>query len=302
MKDITLGFLSKTLNMDNEQLAELLYKKSDDGTLTDDVNENALSELLRLDAERVQKLKPDTKTFFDNGYRKAQAEIAGQWEKKLREKFGVDPDGSAQGDALLDSIKAAFADTQTKPEKIKAHPEYIALEAQLRKQAEDLKAEFEAEIQKRDQTYQREQTWGKVSGEIRTALKSLNPILPQDQAKADRMLELFVNTHFRDLEYQPDGNGGYVVMKDGQRVENQHGPVKALTDLVRETADSGFEFQAQKRAGNAGNSGGNGGATVNLKFGSETDYYKARQEAAGNPARLAEIAAAWRAQQTAGAN
>lgn len=302
MKDIILGFLSKTLNMDNEQLAELLYKKSDDGTLTDEVNENALSELLRLDAERVQKLKPDTKTFFDNGYKKAQSEIAAQWEKKLREKFGVDPDGSAQGDALLDAIKAAAGEHEMKADKVKTHPEYLALETQMRKQAEQLKAEFEAEIEKRETTYKREQTWGQVSSEIRKAIKGLNPILPSDQAKAERMLELFVNTHFRDFEYQPDGNGGFVVMKDGQRVENQHGHVKALNDLVRETADSVFEFQAQKPAGNAGNSGGNGGSTVNLKFGSETDYYKARQEAAGNPARLAEIAAAWRAQQTAGAN
>ena len=302
MKDIFMGYLSRTLNVGDEQLAELLYKKSDDGMLTDEVNENALNQLLALDAERVQKLKPNTKEYFDNGYKKAQAEIAKQWENKLREKFGVDPEGSAQGDALLDAIKAAVGEHAMKADKVKTHPEYLALETQMRKQAEQLKAEFEAEIEKREQTYKREQTWGQVSSEIRTALKGLNPILPSDQAKAERMLDLFVNTHFRDFEYQPDGNGGFVVMKDGQRVENQHGHVKALQDLVKEAADSVFEFQAQKPAGNAGNSGGNGGATVNVKFNSDEDYYKARQEAAGNPARLAEIAAAWRAQQTAGAN
>ena len=108
MKDIFLGFLSKSLNIDNEQLADLLYKKSDDGTLTDDVNENALQTLLQLDAERVQKLKPNTKEYFDNGYKKGQSEVASQWEKRLREKFGIDPDGQLQGDALTDAIKAAL--------------------------------------------------------------------------------------------------------------------------------------------------------------------------------------------------
>jgi len=296
MKDIFLGFLSKTLNMDAEQLAELLHKKSDDGTITDDVNENALQALLQLDAERVQKIKPNTKEYFDNGYKKAQSEIASQWEKRLREKFGIDPDGQLQGVALTDAIKATLSDASTKPEKIKTHPEYLSLESAMRKQAEELKAQFEAELEKQKGAFTREQTWGQASSVIRQAIKGLNPVLPSDQAKAEKMMELFVNTHFRDFDYQPDGNGGWVVLKDGQRVENQHGHVKALNDLVRETAESYFDFHAQKPAGNAGNQGGNGGGSVRTTFKDENDYFSQRAAAGGDRQKLKELSDAWKTQ------
>lgn len=295
MKDILFGFASKTLNMDTEQLAELLHKKSDDGTLTDDVNENALQTLLQLHAEHVQKIKPNTKEYFDNGYKKGQSEVASQWEKRLREKFGIDPDGQLQGDALTDAIKAALSDASAKPEKIKTHPEYLSLEAAMRKQAEELKAQYEAELEKQKSAFTREQTWGQASSVIRQAIKGLNPVLPSDQAKAEKMLELFVNTHFRDFDYQPDGNGGWVVLKDGQRVENQHGHVKALNDLVRETAESYFDFHAQKPAGNAGNQGGNNGA-VRTTFKDENDYFSQRAAAGGDREKLKQLADAWKAQ------
>jgi hypothetical protein len=295
MKDILFGFLSKTLNVDNEQLAELLYKKSDDGTITEDVNESALQTLLQLDAERVQKLKPNTKDYFDNGYKKGQSETATQWEKRMREKFGVDPDGQLQGEALVDAIKAALSDASTKPEKIKTHPEYLSLEAAMRKQAEELKAQYEAELEKQKAAYSREQTWGQASSVIRQAIGGLNPVLPSDKAKAEKMLDLFINTHFREYDYQPDGNGGWIVMKDGQRVENQHGHVKALQDLVRETAEGYFDFQAQKPAGNAGNANGSG-QSVNIKFKDETDYFQQRAAAGGDAQKLKALNDAWKAQ------
>lgn len=296
MKDVVMGYLSKTLNQDNEQLAELLYKKSDDGNLTDDLSENALETLLRLDAERVQKLKPNTKELFDNGYKKGQSEISERWERSLREKFGIEQN-DLKGDAILDAILSRQAEGGMKADKVKTHPEYLALETQLRKREEELRAEFEAEIQKREIAYSREQTWGSVSNLVRQSVRGLNPVLPNDQGKADRLLDLFVNTNFRDFEYQPDGNGGFVVMKDGQRVENQHGHVKALQDLVRETAETYFEFNAQKPAGNAGNT--NTGSPVQTRFNSEDDYYKARAAAAGDPAKQKAVNDAWRAQSAA---
>lgn len=296
MKEIFLGFLSKTLNMDAEELAELLHKKSDDGTITDEVNENALQTLLQLDAERVQKIKPNTKEYFDNGYKKAKSETATQWEKRLREKFGIDPDGQLQGDALTDAIKATISDASTKPEKIKTHPEYLSLESAMRKQTEELKAQYEAELEKQKGAFTKEQTWGQAASVIRQAIKGLNPVLPTDNAKAEKMMELFVNTHFRDFDYQPDGNGGWVVLKDGQRVENQHGHVKALNDLVRETAESYFDFHAQKPAGNAGNQGGNGGGSVRTTFKDENDYFSQRAAAGGDRQKLKELSDAWKAQ------
>lgn len=301
MKDQFLGYLSKTLNLDNEQLAELLYKKSDDGTLTDEVADNALLELLRLDAERVQKIKPNTKEFFDNGYKKAQSEVSERWEKTLRDKFGIEQ-ADLKGDAILDAILSRQSESGMKPEKVKTHPEYLALEAAMRKREAELQDQYAAEVEKVKSEFTREQTWQSVSKEIRNTVMGLNPILPSDAAKADRMLSLFLENNFRAYEYAPDGSGGFIVMKDGQRVENQHGHVKALQDLARESAEMYFDFNAQKPAGNAGNSGGNGGGTNTLSIKTEADFYAARAAAAGDPAKLKAVSEAWRASQTAGAN
>ena len=57
MNELFLAYWSKTLNMDNDRLAELLYKKADDGTLTDQISESALTALLEADAVRVKSLR-----------------------------------------------------------------------------------------------------------------------------------------------------------------------------------------------------------------------------------------------------
>lgn len=295
MEEILLGYLGKTLNMPTEQLAELLYKKSDDGATTTEVAEDALSKILALDAERVQKLKPNTKEYFDNGYKKAQSEVAAQIEKMFRSKFGVDPEGQLQGEALADAIKAAFSDQTQKPEKVKVHPEYLALERQMREALEAQKSEFEKQVEAMKSEAEREKTWSGVSSSIRDALMSLNPVLPSDTAKADRLINLFMQ-EFRGFDYQRDENDGFLPIKEGKRVEDQHGYPRKLADLVRERAEQMFEFAAQAPAGNAGNQNG-GRPPVTMTFKDEGDFYRAMAEAGSDPAKAKEVSSAWKAQQ-----
>lgn len=292
MKNEFMGFLSKTLNLENEQLAELLYKKSDDGTLTDELTENALDTLLSLDAERVSKLKPDTKGIFDNGYRKAQAEVSQAWEKRIREKFGVDAD--LQGDAILDAIASKHAEPG-KQKEVKTHPEYIALEQQMRKALEEKEAEMSAQIEAVKSGFVKEQTWSQVQKSIRENVLGLNPVLPGDKAKADRMLDLFIAGNFSDLDYQPTDDGNFVPIRGGERVVNAHGHAKMLADLVKEKAADYFDFAAQPPAGNAGNKNGAGGG-ASIRFDSDEDYYKARAQAVGDPQKLKALADAYKAQ------
>jgi DNA-binding transcriptional MerR regulator len=274
MKEIFLGFLGKTLNMPIEQIAELLYQKSDDGTTTDEPAADALAQLLALDAERVNRIKPNTKEFFDNGYKKAESEVSAKWEKTLREKFGVDTEGKLQGDALADAIKAAMADAGTKPEKVKVHPEYLALEANMRKTLAEKEAEFNAKVEQIKTEANREKTWSNVSNEIRKSLLELNPVLPGDQAKAARVVDLFLS-EFKGYEFEPDTEGGFIPMKDGQRVQDKHLYPRKLSDLVKEMAEGMFDFKAQEEAGNAGNKNQPGKKTVNQRFKSEGEFLEA---------------------------
>ena len=297
MKDLLIAFLGKTLNLLAEQLAELLYKKSDDGSLTEDLNEGALTQLLAMDSERVNKLKPNTKEFFDNGYKDAEAKVSSKWEKTLREKFGVDAEGQLRGEALADAIKATLADAGMKPDKVKLSPEYLALEKQMREQIEAAKSEYEKQMEAMKSAAERQQTWGAASSEIRNALKALNPVLPSDPTKAERIVDLFLK-EFESYEYQRD-ESGFIPLKEGKRVEDGHGYARKLTDLVKERADQMFDFAAPA-GGNAGNQNDAGGRTVNRAFKTEEDFYKAQAEAGNDPAKLKEISAAWKAQQATG--
>lgn len=299
MKDLLLAFLGKTLNLPTEQLAELLYKKSDDGTMTEDLNEGALTQLLAMDSERVGKLKPNTKEYFDNGYKAAEVAVSSKWEKTLREKFGVDADGQLKGDALADAIKSTLADASMKPDKVKLSAEYLALEKQMREQVEATKSEYEKQIEAMKAEAQRDKLWGSASGEIRNALKSLNPVLPSDPMKANRMIDLFMQ-EFRGFDYQQD-EAGFIPLKDGKRVEDAHGYPRKLADLVKERAESMFDFAQQQAAGNAGNENG-GSRTVTKTFKDENDFYKAQAEAGNDPTKLKEIATAWKAQQATATN
>lgn len=297
MKEILLGFAAKTLNMAPEQIADLLYKKSDDGKLTDEPAEDALAQLLALDAERVSKLKPDTREIFNNGYKKAEAEVAAKWEKGLREKFGIDPDNKLQGDALAEAIKAAMADAGMKPEKVKVSKEYLELEAIMRKTLADKEAEFKAQVEQIKNEANREKTWASASGVIRNAVRGLNPILPADQAKANRLLDLFV-AEFRQFDYEPDPEGDFIPVKDGQRVQDPHGYAVKLSDLVKERASSMFDFKESDEAGNAGNKNANGGGRiVNKRFKSENEYLEAYNSAPDFAAKE-QLYQAWTAQNS----
>lgn len=295
MKDIFLGYLSKTLNLDAEQLADLLYQKSDDGNLTDELTDNALQALLAMDAERVQKIKPDTKAIFDNGYKKAQSEVAESWEGLLRQKFGVDADKQLRGEALADAIKAAMTTEGIKPDKIKTAPEYLALEVAMKKAIEDQKNEYENRIKNLESGFTREKTWAEVSAHIREAVTSLNPVLPADQAKANRLLDLFLQ-EFKGYEYQRDEQGGYLPLRDGQRVEDAHGYARKLSDLVKERAEQMFDFREQQPAGNAGNQNKPNANGVNVRFKSEAEYFERYAQAASSEEKAA-LYKAWEAQK-----
>lgn len=291
MKELLIGFLSKTLNLDTERIADLLFKKDADGKPTDEVAADAITNLLAADAERVQKLKPDTKEYFDNGYKKAQAEIAAKWEKLIREKTGVDPEGKLQGEALVDAVKAASASQSADPDKVKTSAEYLELERRMRAELGTLKETYEKQIAEIQTGYEKQQIWAKASGRIREIAREKFD-LPADQAKADALLDLFLH-RFSDLEFQPDTSEGFIPIKGGKRLENQHGHARALAEVVEEYGKTVFDPK-KSGGGNAGNQN-NGGRSANMKFKDENDYLKQYSEAP-TPEAKAGLYQAWQAQ------
>jgi len=144
-KELLIAFLAATLNLPTESVAEVLYKKSDDGT-GEVLQENALDALKTLDKERVAKLKPDTKVFFDNGYKKAQAEVSAKYENLIREKTGVQTDEVGE-DLIVAAISHIAKPNKLDDEKVKTHPIFLQHEKTWKEKLENETKERESAIE-----------------------------------------------------------------------------------------------------------------------------------------------------------
>jgi hypothetical protein len=208
----------------------------------------------------------------------------------------VDAEGKLKGDALITAIKTAVADQGNKmePDKVKLSKEYLDLEASMQEALKTQKAEYEGKLNEIEATHKKQQSWASVEKVIREEFKSLNPILPADAHKANNQIEAFLQL-FKDYDYQPDEESGFLPMLEGKRVEDEHKHAVKLAALVKAKAEQRFDFNAQPPAGNAGNQNG-GTKAVTIKFKNENEYLGKYNEAT-TPEAKAALYEAWTAQQ-----
>lgn len=280
-KEILSAFLGATLNLPTDKIAELLYKKSDEGTLTDEIQDGVLDALKNLDKERVSKLKPDTKQFFDNGYKKAQAEVSANWEKLIREKTGIDADLTGE-ELLIAAIEKVGKPSKMDEDKLKSHPLYLALE---KKALEDVKAARSEGLQALEAYKKEMQTAGRrqtAQAKAKEILLGMKPVLEDDPRIADRRIGYFLK-EFEGLDYELLEDGSLVPIKEGKRLENEHAHPVDFETLVKSIASESFKFQAQDPKGNGGNKNEPGGGTGGSKPGEtpkdEADLWKRYAEA-----------------------
>ena len=232
------GFLSKTLKMDDEELASL-YNEA--GELT------SLTAAEKADTSRVTKLKEEN----DSQYKRGQKEVATKFETKLKEKYGVSSDET--GVDLVDLILT------TELEKVKgkgdeditAHPEYLKLKSESDRMLKAKDKEWQKKIEDLELKHARESMFSKVKERAFAELDNLRPILPEDAKKAQKWKEKYIED-FRAYEFIEDSNG-IVVLKDGKPLQDSHGYNKSFADLVKETAAEIFDFQTAESRSSAAN-------------------------------------------------
>lgn len=252
MTNTFLGFLGKALNLPNEQLTELLYKKGEDGNTTDEPVDNLEEVLLSLDAKRVEKLKGDPKKFRDEGYQRAQREISEKYEKTIRETFGIKDDVTGE-----DLVKAAFlaAKSNEMPveEKVKRSPLYLQLEQQYKEDAQKWQKEKEDAVNGVKAEIERANKLQKVKSTAREILMSLNPVLPPSQAAQERQISVFLS-NLDKFGFDTDDKGNIIALVEGEaRKEDAHGNAYDLTRFVKEEAEQFFSLQAQTPREGGGN-------------------------------------------------
>lgn len=288
---VLLSFLQKAHRMTKEQAAELLYKKSEDGTINEEeFNENFEADLLKADQERVKTLqeKVDTSKKFDEGYNKAKKETLEKFEKKLRKDFSVKDEKLNGTDLIKHIVNTKSEQSKLSADDVKKHPLFLELEASKTEEIEKLATEYDAKIEGLETGYQKSQTLKDLKKRAITLLDAKKPVLPKDAVAASNQKELFANI-FDAYEYQKDGEKT-LVLEDGKRKEDAHGNPIYFEDLVDTTSSQYFEFQKQNKKGTPGEESGQGGGNAVPK--NEEEFNKAYFEA-NTPEERQEIQDGW---------
>lgn len=256
MKTIITGLLSKAYNFDNGKIAELF--KDGETELSEQQQTEILNKILEIDAQRVENIKKsvDKKDAFQDGFKKAKSEVLTDFEKGLKEKFGIESDKT--GLELVEEVVSKKSEGgqggDITEDAIKRSKVFQDMESNLKKQITTVKTEYETKINEIQDGYKAEQTFSNVSQKALQIFNGLNPILPQNKTVADNQVKFFVNT-LKDFKFDVQDERIVVMDKDGKVIEDGHGNSRSFEDIVKETASGLFEFKAN----NGGSGSGNGG-------------------------------------------
>ena len=262
MKTIITGLLSKAYNFDNGKIAELF--KDGETELSEQQQTEILNKILEIDAQRVENIKKsvDKKDAFQDGFKKAKSEVLTDFEKGLKEKFGVESDKT--GLELVEEVVSKKSEGgqggDVTEDAIKRSKVFQDMESNLKKQITTVKTEYETKINEIQDGYKAEQTFSNVSQKALQIFNGLNPILPQNKTVADNQVKFFVNT-LKDFKFDVQDERIVVMDKDGKVIEDGHGNSRSFEDIVKEAASGLFEFKANNGGSGSGNGGqGQGGS------------------------------------------
>ena len=262
MKTIITGLLSKAYNFDNGKIAELF--KDGETELSEQQQTEILNKILEIDAQRVENIKKsvDKKDAFQDGFKKAKSEVLTDFEKGLKEKFGIESDKT--GLELVEEVVSKKSEGgqggDITEDAIKRSKVFQDMESNLKKQITTVKTEYETKINEIQDGYKAEQTFSNVSQKALQIFNGLNPILPQNKTVADNQVKFFVNT-LKDFKFDVQDERIVVMDKDGKVLEDGHGNSRSFEDIVKETASGLFEFKANNGGSGSGNGGqGQGGS------------------------------------------
>lgn len=256
------GLLVKAYKMADGEIDALLDAKTTDAegeTLVVDKDKTRIAELT----------KPKAGQTFQDGYKKAKAEVLTELEGQIKEKYEIESD--ATGLELVETVVAEKAKTG-KPkdltdDDVRKHPAYQAAEKAHKNALKEANTTWEAKLNEQQTQFKKGEAFSAVSKKALDILGTMNPVLPANATVAANLQSAFLNV-LKGYDYDLQDNGNrIVVMKEGKVVDDGHGHSLEFEKLVKDSAGGYFEFKANNGGGNAGNGkpgeGGNGGGGGN---------------------------------------
>ena len=269
--EILKSFIAKAFAMKDNEIEETLYDKAEDGSLA--LKETALDSLIALDTSKVARFKKagDTTEIFNNGHKKGLKEGAEKIERELKETFSIE--GELTGKDLFAEVINKTKVGEITDDKIKLHPIFLETEKKLRKEKEDAVLNIQGEFEQFKTAVESEKQFLSVRETLESLFLGFNPILSENPVKAKRQTDNFLNG-FKGYEFKKDEG---VIIKDGKRLEDEHGNPISIDGFVKNQADMLFDFKKQGDKSNAGNNGD--GRGVNYSIQSDDDYNAAIRNA-----------------------
>lgn len=243
LKDLISTFAQKALGKKADEVLPLL---------TEEKIGEAIDTLLVWDSQRVEGFKKREADAFERAYKKANAEIMSGFETKFKEKFQFE--SSKTGLELIeDYIKSIEGSKQITDEQVKSHPAYVALEKSIKNVEKRINDEWQQKYNNLIAEQKRKEVLSHVMKEASTLLEELNPVLPDEPKLRNNQLSWF-NKELESMNYEVRENPGgqptiFILDKDNNRLENQHGSPKDFKEFVSEIAGKYWMFnKTQKRS------------------------------------------------------
>jgi len=234
-KEVLTGLLSTVYQIDETGVAELY---NSDGT---ELNEDALQKILEKDAQRIAANKPDTKKYFDDGYKKGQSESLSKFERDVLTKYGIKSE--KKGIELIEDIVAQYRqDNPDDPEKIKKSKFYLDAIEQLNKDKADFEKQKNDEFENFKKQVEREKLFGNVSEKALVIFESMKPILPTDAQKSANLKKIFIND-LAGVNYEVREGNIVLLNEDNSDMTDSHGNRIKFESFVKSTAEKYFEFE-----------------------------------------------------------
>jgi hypothetical protein len=245
-KDVLMSFASKIFAKTDEELAALLYKKTDDGEI---LREDAFDQLVGLDTSRISRIKKSTNTeLFDNGHKKGTKEASEKLEREFKEHTGFDSEKTGMELFLEwgESLKTGLSE-----DKLKTHPTFLQAEKTWKDKYDrdigQLKGEFDtfkAQVDK-------DKKFSSIRSRGEESFMALRPVLSSDPVKAKRQVNNFLES-LRSFDYI-EQDGELIITRDGQRLETEYHNPMGFDEFIKNNAEMLFDFHQQDDRDNAHN-------------------------------------------------
>lgn len=225
-KQVLLGLLSKAYKQDNGEVADLLNSEE----LTEEQGKELLEKFLTLDSNKVASIKEENKTAFQDGFKKAKAEVLGDFEKSILETF-PSANKDLKGLDLIKSLQGNSEKTITDSDVLSSLP-YLNMEKRLKTEMEQAIAAKDQELKDVISTHKKDRVFSTIESKVMSIREQMGAVIPSDSHIANTANRNLLRD-LKDHDFDIKEDGTILIVKDGKPMQDAHGNTVQFEDFAK---------------------------------------------------------------------